>query len=374
MAPPFLRPLARFVALVINIAGARMSEFSIRTKPFRLDWADYRALYLTQITHVVTTLPYALPTLFFVFGFPLLESLSDLRAGHYQTYLIVQLTTLAVCALTTAGGALVLWHRRGRDPAMNGERIMVMDAGAIRLIGPGFDIRQTWALVRGVRQSQDYIFLCLRGYKAYALPKRAFASAEDAERLAIAARAAIRMARKAPIPLPALPEAPDTRELWRSRPFIMALDRPLGRMLQRLGTRALAVFGCALLIAAMQSWPRGALNAGGILVLFGVLAVIFVPLLALLPVIWLIMHGQPDRRGPREVGFTRDYVRSTGAAADIRADWSLVEDVYRSSGTFVFRLAVGVFYVPASAFVTTAEATAFFTQAVAFWRAAEARR
>ncbi len=374
MAPPFLRPLCAWIVIGYKGREGHMSEFSIRTKTFRLGLADHLALYLAQVLGPATNLPLALPVLSLGLGFPVLETLHDLRAGRCQTYLLIQFIVLAVYALTAAAGALIVRRNYPRDVAMNGERIMVMDANAVRLIGPGFDVRQSWALFSRVRQDRHRIFLCLRSLRVHAIPKQAFASLEDAERLTTFARTAIRTARRAPASLPPLPEAPDNREIWRGRPFSMALDRPLGRQLQKLGATALGAVGFTLLVAAAQSWRRAIFDPAGLLLLFGVMMAIFLPALALLPVVWFIMSQQPDRRGPREVVFTRDYVRCTAAAVDTRADWSLVRDIERSSGTFVFRLAIGVFCIPASAFATRAQATAFFTQAVAFWRAAQARR
>jgi len=370
-----VRPLLFYVRITgYKTAGGRMSAFSIRTKPFRLDWADYRALYLTQILRFLTVFPLAVVPLFFGFAFPLLESLGDLQAGLWHKWLLTQLSVLAFYAVAAFAGACALWLRLRRDPAMTGERLMVLDSGAVRLVGPGFDVREAWPLFRGVRQSRHHIFLCQPGTRAYVLPKRALSSPDDAVRLMVAVPGAILAARRAPAPLSDLPEAPDNRDLWRSHAFTMALDRPLSRVLQNLGTAALAVLGVSLVVAIARSWPVFVFDPRPLWGLFAIAAIVFVPLLAVAPIVWSVMRRRPDRRDARVVCFTRDYVRSTSATADRRADWGLVREVDHMSGTFVFRMAIGVVCIPASAFATKAEAMAFYAQAVAFWRAAQARR
>ncbi len=289
-----------------------MSEFSIRTKTFRLGLEDYRALWWAQFAGLFASLPLFLFSLYAWVGVPVLSSLDDLRNGRYQTYLCLQLALPAAYLAMGAAAMAFRWRRYSCDPAMSGERIMVLDSGAIRVIGHGFDVRQSWATVRRIRQGRHHIFIHMNSRQIYTLPKRALAP-DDASRLTNTLGVAIRSARKAPSALAPLAETPDTRELWRSRPYRLTHAISHARMFTGL-------------------------------------------------------------RAEREVCFTRDYVRCTAPAFDTRVDWTNVRSVRRIGGVVAFNLGSGRFVVPASAFATPAEATAFFTQAVAFWRAAEARR
>ncbi len=351
-----------------------MSEFSIRTKPFRLGLADYRALWLAEFGRAFTVPQLALAILYGLAVVPLTWTLSDLLDGDIEPYLGFQAAWLAVFAGLMALICVALWRRDRRDPVMTGERLMVFDDGAVRLVAPGYDVRQSWAGFSQVRQGRHHIFLYMRGQQAYIIPKSALASPGDAQRLMTAARAAIRAARKTPAALPPLPETPDNRDIWRSHPYRLTFRIVYGRLLQPGGGLVLVVFGLALLAIATYAWQSNLATREDILILFAIPTAIVVFAHLIFVLAWLIVRGRPDMRGLREVCFTRDYVRCTGPAFDVRVDWDNIRGVHHAAGIFAFRFRTGRFDVPAQAFAAPAEATAFFTQAVAFWRAAEARR
>ena len=355
--------------------GGRMSQFSIRTQPFRLGLADYRALWLAEVGRVFLNLPLFLIAVYSLVGLPVLWTLSDLLDGRIRSYLYAQAAWLVVEGGLLLGVALSQWRRYRHDPVMTGERIMVLDAGAVRLIGYGFDARQAWAAFAQVRQGRDHLFIYMRSHQAYIVPKRALASPEDAARLVSNARDAIRAARQAPAVLPPLPEAPDNREIWRSRPYRRTFILAFPQVLSRLWPIALLAIGMVALCAAADVWLKGLDNPAPLFALATVAGMVLVLPVAGTFLSWLVVRNRPELRGDRETVFTRDHVRFTSAAIDSRTDWANVRKVYRIRGAVVFRLGTnGRIDVPLSAFDTPAQAMAYFTQAVAFWRAAQARR
>lgn len=271
-----------------------MDTFSIRTQTFRLGLADYRAAWLSPRINA----PAFIGSLGPFIAVPLALGWSDLRRGHTLTCLLAAAIYLGISLAASAIQLSVLWSRYRRTAMMTGERLMILDRDAVRLIGPGFDISQAWSRFFRLYQGRRHLFLLMRNYQAYVIPKKAL-DGDDAARLYVCARAAMRKDRPAQKTLPMLTETLDNREIWLARPYF---------------------------------------------------------------------------REGRTFSFTRDYVRYTTPTFDGRYDWNNVRRVSRAFGFFIFRLANGRLIVPASAFATKAQATAFHTQAVAFWRAAEARR
>jgi len=350
-----------------------MGEFSIRTRPFRLGWADYRALWLAFIGRYFTTFPAVLGTFYVLIVLPVLFGV--LPRASYGPYIWVQAGALAVFLLIALADLFFL-HRRYRGiPAMRHERIMVLDSGAVRLIGAGMDFRQVWDGFGSQWQSRRHVFVHLPGLPTYVIPKDALATADDAARLNLQARTLIRQARKTPRVLPPLPETPERRELWRSRPFPLTLGLAYGHAFRAVWTIALTVLGLAALVLAALRWLAGPVDPRDTLILFLSLAVLVVNANAAIFAHWFgRVRWRPATRGLREVSFTRDYVRCTAPAFDLRLDWAHIRDVYAVPGAIVFRLPAGRLAVPRSAFTSRPQATAFLTQAIAFWRAAKARQ
>ncbi len=348
-----------------------MSEFSIRTQPFRLGLADYRALWLAEFRRVLAS-PTAWLAFGIWFGAPLLLSLDDLHDGRYPTYMWVPLAVVAFCAVTGVAGLAFRWLRYRRDPVMIGERIMVLDNAAIRLIGDGYDVRQSWATANRVRQGRYHIYIHMNSSLIYTVPRRALLPG-DAERLVTTLNAMIRATRRAPTFLSPLAEAPDARELWRCRPYRLTPGILFARLIKTLWTAVIFILGLAMLGLTVDVWLKGIDRFDGMgLVCAAVAVLVFIALGLGLGL--LVVSRQKSAGMTRDMGFTRDYIRCTTAAFDVRVDWANVSSVHRIGAIFTFRFSTGRFDVPASAFATKAEAMAFFTQAVAFWRAAEARR
>jgi hypothetical protein len=343
-----------------------MSEFSIRTQPFRIAWADYRALRLSP--------RFLLPALGFCLLMPLGIGFPSLLRGDITTSLYVGLIALGYSVLAALAGLFIVWRRYRRDPVMSGERLMVLDSGAVRLAAYGCDFRQTWAQFGKVYQDRDRVFLQRRDWQVYIIPKRALASAAEAERLVTLARAAIKAARTGPVELPPLPEAPETREIWRTKPYQVTFALICARLLPALGPILLIVCGLAALFAAIMPWLDGPFGLSGFTLAAVAVAMVLGIAIATFTLTWLIVRRRPHLSLPLNVCFTRDYVRCTSGVFDGRYDWVIVREVRRAPGVFLVHLPRGAYYVPVSAFATRAEAMAFFTQAVAFWRAAEARR
>ena len=249
---------------------------------------------------------------------------------------------------------------------------MVLDAAAIRVIGYGYDVRQNWVAANRVRQGRHHVYIHMNSGQVYPLPKRAL-SLGDAERLTATLNAAIRGAHKAPAALVPLAEAPDNRELWRCRPYRLTLAILLARLAGEQRASILFLLGGALVGAVVDVWLQGIDSLDTLALIYAAAVVLVCFLLGLLFGVQILRR----RKGSgvtRDMGFTRDYIRCTTAAFDIRVDWANIRSVHRIGVIFTFRFSTGRFDVPASAFATRAEAMAFFTQAVAFWRAAEARR
>ena len=343
-----------------------MSEFSIRTKTFRLGLEDYRALWLAQAVRPLRIL--FVLVLGVAFGIPVLTGNGSPRYLWMLAVYLVAAGGLTILAL------ILLCRRLRRDPLASGERIIILESAAVRLIGYGFDTRWAWSAVDGISQDRGHLFIFTPGQDALIVPKRALASPDESRRLVKLARAAIRSSRRPLSALPPLVEPPDNRELWRSRPYRMVLQRPLQQALLKL--LAIAVLlPCTSLLVLIVTSGGNIMRHLDYLVVIPILMVPYAGgLLVTLLILWLVFRRLPYRRGEREVCFTRDYVRSTGPLIDSRVDWVNVREVHQTSGMFLFRLANGWFHIPASAFASPAQATAFFTQAVAFWRAAEARR
>jgi len=192
-----------------------MGAFSIRTKTFRLGLADYRALWLVEAGRA-----FLYPLLGLVFLAPALTAY--LRHTDVRTYLWAQSALLGLFVPFVIGLAVldrvIHWRKHRRNPVMTGERIMLFDDGAVRLIGDGFDTRWTWLHFSRARLGRNHLFIYSSSHRVCILPRSAFAAPHDMERLAEAAGGAIRVARQAAAPLPSLPEAPDSREIWRSLP------------------------------------------------------------------------------------------------------------------------------------------------------------
>lgn len=189
-----------------------MSEFSIRTQPFRLGLADYCALWLSPRA--------VLSGLFFYVFLAVFASLAlGLLDGDIRTCLYGAAAALAYGLVSYGTCLLMLWLRYRRDPVMTGERLMVLDSGAVRLVGDGCDIRQTWEAFSRIHQGRDHIFLHMRNYAVYVIPKRALSALGESRRLITVASAAIRSTRNMRSELMPLPEAPDTRETWLSLPY-----------------------------------------------------------------------------------------------------------------------------------------------------------
>jgi len=127
-------------------------------------------------------------------------------------------------------------------------------------------------------------------------------------------------------------------------------------------------------LAALR-WQAGPIDPRDTLALFLSLALLLVFANAAVFVHWFgRVRRRPGARGQREVSFTRDYLRCTSPAFDLRLDWAHIRDVYAVPGAIVFRLPAGRLSVPRSAFASRPEATAFLTQAIAFWHATKARQ
>lgn len=351
-----------------------MGTFSIRTQTFRLGLADYRALWLAEARRPSRMLL----ILFIVFelacGIPVLVGGNDLLDGRCLSYLSTLFACLGLSACAVILVFTLSWRQRRQDPVMTADRIVILDTNAIRLIGHGLDTRQAWSAVSGVDRGRRHLFFYTPGQPTLVVPKRALASPDEADRLVTTARTAIRAARKNLATLPALGEALDNRDLWRTGPYRMVLQRPLKYMVLRL----LAV---AVLLPTLWMLGLVVVSGGKILtlpdrlIIFPALIAMFaIAVLVMLPLLWLVVRRLPHLQGDREVCFTRDYVRCTGRYVDVRLDWSNVRDVSHTQGVFIFRAATGWFHIPTTTFATKAQATAFYTQAVAFWRAAEAQR
>jgi hypothetical protein len=197
--------------------GGAMSEFSIRTKPFRLDWKDCLALSLGLAPFRILPVIGACAGLLSLIGLPFLLK------GEPGLHLWVQVLVPGLLIASVAGNLFELRRRYRREPMMHGERIMILNNSAVRVAGHGYDIRQSWSGFHRVRHSRTYIVLHMPGNRVHMLPKRALATPQEATRVVTLARAAIKAARTTPSALPPLPEAPDNRELWISQPF--ARDR-----------------------------------------------------------------------------------------------------------------------------------------------------
>jgi len=147
----------------------------------------------------------------------------------------------------------------------------------------------------------------------------------------------------------------------------------LARLAGEQRASILFLLGGALVGAVVDVWLQGIDSLDTLALIYAAAVVLVCFLLGLLFGVQILRR----RKGSgvtRDMGFTRDYIRCTTAAFDIRVDWANIRSVHRIGVIFTFRFSTGRFDVPASAFATRAEAMAFFTQAVAFWRAAEARR
>ena len=190
-----------------------MSEFSIRTKPFRLDWKDYLALSLGLAPFRI------LPVIGACTGLLLLIGLPFLLKGEPGLHLWAQVFLPGLLIAGFTGNLFEQLQRYRREPMLHGERIMILNDGAVRLAGHGYDIRQTWAAFHKVRHSRNHIFLHMPGDRVHMLPKRALATPQEAARVLTLARSAIKAARTTPSALPPLPEALDNRELWVSQPY-----------------------------------------------------------------------------------------------------------------------------------------------------------
>jgi len=346
-----------------------MGAFSIRTKTFRLDLADYLALWLSP--RLIA--PAVCGGIGLLIALPLALDLSDLMHGDIRTSLVTTAISLTYLVVSfTATLSVRAWRYR-RNAMMTGERIMIFDDGAVRLIGPGFDVRQPWTNFAYLSQGRRYLFLVMHTNQVYVIPKAALAGG-DVKRLVACARAALGKDSAAPEVLPLIPEPPDNREIWLTRPYRMTFHLIFPRLSRLTGPLTLILTGTIGLILASAAWMgrRGGLHDA--LGLAGGLAIVGLLLVSMLPVITRLNGLRPDVRGERTFCFTRDYIRSIAPAFDGRYSWDTVRQVRRASGAFVFRLASGQFAVPVSAFATPAQAMAFYTQAVAFWRAAEARR
>ena len=348
-----------------------MSEFSIRTKTFRLGLKDYRALWLAEAGRLFVN-PMGLLALCIWVGAPLLLSLDDLRSGHDLTHLCAPLLWPVVVLALAAASLGLRWRRYRRDPMMSGDRIMVLDSGAIRVIGHGFDVRQGWATVHRIRHGRHHVFIHMNSQHIYIVPRRAL-SPDDIGRLTDTVGAAIRAARAAPAALAPLAETPDARDLWRSHPYRLTFAVIHARIFRPLWAIVFCVLGAAILGLTVSVWREGIGRLADLTWIYAIVATLVLIVFSLL-LSGLIVRAQKRSRGERETCFTRDYVRCTGPGFDSRVDWGNVHSVRRLGGIFVFRFGSGRFDVPTSAFATPAQATAFFTQAVAFWRAAEARR
>ncbi len=351
-----------------------MGTFSIRTQTFRLGLADYRALWLAELRRPSRMLL----ILFIVFelacGIPFLVGGDDLLNGRCMSYLL----TLFAC-LGLSIGAVVLvftlsWQQHRQNPVMTGDRIMILDTNAIRLIGHGLDTRHAWSAVSGVDRGRRHLFFYMPGQPTLVVPKRALASPDEADRLVTAARTAIRAARKNPAALPPPGDALDNRDLWRGAAYRMVLQRPLKYMLLRLLTVAILLPTFTMLGLVIVSGGQVLALPDRLIIFPALIAMFAIIFLVMLPLLWLALRRLPHLQGEREVCFTRDYVRSTGRYVDVRLDWSNVRGVSHTQGVFIFQVATGWFHIPASAFATKTQAMAFYSQAVAFWRAAEARR
>ncbi len=348
-----------------------MSEFSIRTKPYNLGWPDYRVLWLSEYGRAFTRFPTAIGTLCALFGVP---AMLGFIYKSFAIGVIAQAAVIlgygAILVMTVAG----LWWRYRGAPVMRGERIALLSHGAVRLIGPGFDLRQTWAAFEFVAETRRHLILRMRDYSSYVIPKSAFASADDVKRLLRVAPAVIRAARRTSADLQPLPESPEGRELWRSRPYRMTFNLAFGRGLRVIAVVCLIALGCGLVVLAAQFWLDGRADPHDLTGLFGSIITGMILGLLAAPLSWLILRRRPAFRGDRDLCFTRDYVRYTAPAYDCRFEWVHVRDVRRHANIIVFRLAIGRLSVPRSAFATPAEADAFFTQAVAFRHAMLARQ
>lgn len=338
-----------------------MSEFSIRTQPFRLKWADYAAVRLTA--------RFIVPTLCFYIWLALGIGLPDLLKGDLEALLWCLAVSLGCGLAFFAAGLFILWLRYRRDPVMNGERLMVLDGGGVRLVGHGVDVRRTWATMSRIREGHEHVFLYMAVSGAYIMPKRAFSSAEEIKRLIGAARVAIRASRTFLPSLPPLPEAPDNRETWLSRPYRPGFVPSYSRVLTWIFAAVILVMLLAGDVWLVRSGDIDDTTACVIAIL-----VMAIPLILVAGLGWWLISKRRTKIRKSVMCFTRDYVRCTSPAFDTRIDWTNIRKVYRVARVFIFRLETGLLHVPASAFATRAEAEAFFAQAVAFWRAAEARR
>ncbi len=196
-----------------------MGTFSIRTQTFRLEWADYLAMRLSALSLALTTFPSVLAVAGVFIGIPLLIDLPDLLKGKPMVYFCAQATLLGLSIAAGTADLFKLHRLYRREPMMHGERLMILDDGAVRLTGQGYDIRQSWAAFSRVRHSRHHIFLLMPHGRVHALPKRALATPQAAVRLLTLARAATQAARETRLALPPLPETPDNRERWQSLPY-----------------------------------------------------------------------------------------------------------------------------------------------------------
>ncbi len=354
-----------------------MNEFSIRTQPFRLGAAHDRALWLAQAVRAPMVWFWALWTV--DWAVVIFIQLKLAIVDHDRNAVVLGFSFVPPVFMCLSAAILYIAQRRdSRDPVHSGDQLMILDNSAVRVVGYGFDTRQTWAAFNRVYRSGNRLFLHAPGRRPYIVPKRALeqglASPDDWSALATAARAAMQAARRASPPLPPLQDPPDNRDLWRSRPFQMSLYYPPGVMILRMLAGAMLIPSAAFLFAIAQFGFEIVAEPDWWSFLLCLTAACLVYGLAMLLLVRQALKRRVDLKGDREICFTRDYVRSTTRAFDSRVDWVNVRRVYRSSGVFYFRMKTGLFHVPASAFATKAEAMAFFTQAVAFWRAAEARR
>ena len=347
-----------------------MSHFSIRTQTFRLGLADYRALWLSPRVNA----PAIGARIGYTLAIPLVLGWSDLRHGDVRTCLFAATIVLILNLASFIGRSLSLWWRYRHNAMMTGDRIMILDDGAVRLIGDGFDVRQPWGRFLRVCDGHHHLFLLMRDNQVYIIPKTALGTAREAKRLVDTARAAIRAAAGRDPVLPSMYEPPEGREIWLSRPYRIRFGLPFARFDRILWSLGLVLAGVVAITLAMDAWTGGHGALHEVLGLIGSLAMGALVMLALLSLIALIVRRRPYSRGEQTFCFTRDYIRCRAAAFDGRFDWDVMRDVRQVSGAYIFRLPTGRFTVPATAFATPAQATAFFTQAVAFWRAAEARR
>ena len=342
-----------------------MGDFSIRTQTFRLGLADYRALWLS---------PRAIaPAVGGCLLICIAASLSPGLPGLAGTRLVVAAITLAFGGVAFAANLLVLSLRHRRDALTTGERIMIFDAGAVRLIGSGFDVRQPWRNFARLYAGRRHLFLLTLTNRVYIIPKAALAT-DDAQRLVVRARAALGKTGTAPETLPPLSEGPDNREMWLTRPYRTTFNLifpGLAWLVWPLALASIGVIGLTL-VADARTGNRGLWHDG--LGLAGSLATTALIALSIWPVLGQLIRLRPQFHGERTFCFTRDHIRSTAPAFDGRYDWDVVQSVTCVAGVLIFRLRGERFTVPASAFAGKAQAMAFYTQAVAFWRAAEARR